>query len=57
MWENTEDRLGELCLEQEHQISVLEYNVELVNKLAKELALSTSFEPHLPKLSLPGLIS
>ena len=54
---DTEDRLGELCLEQEHQILVLEYNVELVNKLAKELALSTSFEPHLPKLSLPGLIS
>ena len=28
----------------------------LVNKPAKELASSTSFEPHLPRLSLPGLI-
>jgi len=54
---DTEDRLGELCLEQEHQISVLECTVALVNKLAKELALSTSFKPHLPRLSLPGLIS
>ena len=54
---DTEDRLGELCLEQEHQILALECNVGLVNKPAKELASSTSFEPHLPKLSLPGLIS
>ena len=54
---DTEDRLGELCLEQEHQISVLECSVGLVNKLAKELASLTSFEPHFPKLSLPGLIS
>ena len=54
---DTEDRLGELCLEQEHHISVLECNVGLANKPAKELASSTSFEPHLPKLSLPGLIS
>ena len=46
---DTEDRLGELCLEQEHQISN-------INKLAKELASSTSFEPHLPKLLLPGLL-
>ena len=54
---DTEDRLGELCLEQERQISVLECNVGLVTKPAKELASSTSFEPHLPKLLLPGLIS
>ena len=54
---DTEDLLGELCWEQEHQISVLECNVGLVNKPAKELASSTSFEPHLPKLLLPGLIS
>jgi len=54
---DTEDRLGELCLEQEHQISVLECTVGLVNKPAKELVSSTSFEPPLPKLSLPGLIS
>ena len=54
---DTGDRLGELCLEQERQISVLECNVGLVNNLAKELASSTSFEPHLPKLLLPGLIS
>ena len=53
---DTEDRLGELCLEQEHQISVLECNVGLVNKPTKELASSTSFEPHLPKLLLPELI-
>ena len=38
---DTEDRLGELCLEQERQISVLECNVGLVNKLAKELATSS----------------
>ena len=34
---DTEDRLGELCLEQEHQISVLECTVGLVNKPAKSL--------------------
>ena len=54
---DTEDRLGELCLEHEHQISVLERNVGLVSKPAKELASSTSFKLHLPRLSLPGLIS
>ena len=54
---DTEDQLGELCLEQEHQISVLECTVGLVYKPAKELASSTSFEPHLPRLSLPRLIS
>ena len=54
---DTEDLLGELCLEQEHQILVLECNVGLINKPTKELASSTSFEPHLPRLSLPGLIS
>ena len=53
---DTEDRLGELCSEQEHQISVLECNVGLVNKPAKELASSTSFEQHLQRLSQLGLI-
>ena len=54
---DTEVGLGELCLEQEHQISVLECTVGLVNKPTKELASSTIFEPHLLRLSLPGLIS
>ena len=57
MWEIQKIGLGELCLEQEHQISVLECTVGLVNKPVKELVSSTSFEPNLPRLSLPGLIS
>ena len=53
---DTEDRLGELCLEQAHQISVLECTAALVSKPAKELASPTSFEPHLQRLSQLGLI-
>jgi len=53
---DTEDRLGELCLEQAHQISVLECTVALVSKSAKELASPTSFEQHLQRLSQLGLI-
>ena len=48
---DAEDRLGELCLEQAHQISVLECTAALVTKSAKELVLPTSFEQHLQKLS------
>ena len=51
-----EDRLGELCLEQEHQISVLECTAALVSKPAKEPTSTTSFEPHLQRLSQLGLI-
>ena len=48
---DAEDRLGELCLEQAHQISVLECTAALVTKSTKELVLPTSFEQHLQKLS------
>ena len=39
---DTEDRLGELGLEQAHQISVLECTAALVSKSAKELASPTT---------------
>ena len=53
---DTENRLGELGLEQAHQISVLECSAALVSKSAKELASPTSFKPHLQRLSKLGLI-